>query len=40
MDQEAQYLAALQASTSVESVGGVVTLRDATGSTQVTLAAQ
>lgn len=37
MDQEAQFLAALQASTTVESSGGIVTLRDVSGAMQVTL---
>jgi heat shock protein HslJ len=37
MDQEAQFLTALQVPASVETSGGMVTLRDASGATQVTL---
>jgi heat shock protein HslJ len=37
MDQEAQFLAALQRPTTVETSGGTVTLRDASGATQVVL---
>jgi heat shock protein HslJ len=40
MDQEAQFQAALQAATTVESSGGTVTLRDASGAMQVTLASK
>jgi heat shock protein HslJ len=40
MDQEQQYLTALQTPTSVETSGGVVTLRAAGGETQVVLATQ
>jgi len=40
MDQEQQFLTALQTPTTVETSGGVVTLRAASGETQVTLAAQ
>ena len=38
MDQEAQLLAALQVPATVEASGGTVTLRDADGAMQVTLA--
>jgi heat shock protein HslJ len=38
MDQETLYLAALAASTTVEQTGATVTLRNADGATQVTLA--
>ena len=38
MDQEAQFLAALQTPATVESSGGTVTLRDASGAMQVVLA--
>ncbi|HYO44383.1 MAG TPA: META domain-containing protein [Candidatus Limnocylindrales bacterium] len=37
MDQEAQFLAALQTPTTVETSGTTVTLRDASGATQVVL---
>jgi heat shock protein HslJ len=37
MDQEAAFLAALQSSTTVETSGATVTLRDASGATQVVL---
>jgi heat shock protein HslJ len=37
MDQEAKFLAALQVPTTVEPSGSTVTLRDASGATQVTL---
>jgi heat shock protein HslJ len=37
MDQETQFLTALQTPTSVETSGGMVTLRAASGATQVTL---
>jgi heat shock protein HslJ len=37
MDQEAQFLAALQVPTTVETSGATVTLRDAAGATQVNL---
>ena len=37
MDQEAQFLAALQTPTTVEPSGATVTLRDASGATQVIL---
>lgn len=40
MDQEQQFLTALQTPTTVESSGGNVTLRDASGAMQVTLAPQ
>lgn len=40
MDQETQFLAALAASTTVEQTGATVTLRNAAGATQVTLAAK
>jgi heat shock protein HslJ len=39
-DQEAQFLAALQNSTTFEQTGAVMTLRAADGATQVTLAAK
>jgi len=39
MDQEAQFLTALQTPATVESSGGIVTLRDAAGAIQVTLTA-
>lgn len=38
MDQEAQFLAALQTPTTVETSGATVTLRDANGAAQVVLA--
>jgi hypothetical protein len=38
MEQESAFLAALERSTSVETVSSGVTLRDADGSTQLTLA--
>jgi heat shock protein HslJ len=38
MDQETQFLAALQTPTNVETSGETVTLRDAAGATQVILA--
>ena len=37
MDQETQFLAALQTPTTVETTGATVTLRDASGATQVVL---
>jgi heat shock protein HslJ len=37
MDQETQFLKALQTPTTVETSGGTVTLRDASGATQVVL---
>ena len=40
MDQETLFLAALAASTTVEQTGATVTLRNAAGATQVTLAAK
>ena len=40
MDQETAFLTALQTPTTVEPSGGTVTLRDATGATQVVLAPQ
>jgi heat shock protein HslJ len=40
MDQEAAFLAALQASATVEQSGAIVTLRDADGAIQVTLGGQ
>jgi heat shock protein HslJ len=40
MDQETLFLAALAASTTVEQTGATVTLRNAAGATQVTLAAR
>jgi heat shock protein HslJ len=40
MDQEAAFLTALQASTTVEQTGAIVTLRDAGGAIQVTLTPQ
>ncbi len=40
MDQETQFLAALQTPTNVETSGATVTLRDASGATQVVLAAK
>ncbi len=38
MDQETEFLTALQTPATVEQNGGIVTLRDAAGATQVTLA--
>jgi heat shock protein HslJ len=38
MTQETQFLTALQTPATVETTGGTVTLRDASGATQVTLA--
>ena len=38
MDQETQFLAAIQTPTTVETSGATVTLRDASGATQVVLA--
>lgn len=40
MDQEAQFLAALETPTTVETSGGIVTLRAANGETQVVLSPQ
>jgi len=40
MDQETAFLLALQSATTVEQTGGIVTLRDASGATQVTLIAR
>ena len=40
MDQETAFLTALQNSATVEQTGGIVTLRDASGATQVTLVAK
>jgi heat shock protein HslJ len=40
MDQETQFLTALQTPSTVEQNGGIITLRGAAGATQVTLAAR
>ena len=40
MDQETLFLTALQTPTTVETYGGIVTLRAASGETQVVLAPQ
>jgi heat shock protein HslJ len=40
MDQETQFLTALQTPSTVEQNGGIITLRAASGATQVTLAAR
>jgi len=40
MDQETAFLTALQNAATVEQTGGIVTLRDASGATQVTLVAR
>jgi heat shock protein HslJ len=40
MDQETEFLAALQTPSTVEQNGGIITLRDAAGATQVTLGAK
>ncbi len=40
MDQETEFLTALQTPATVEQSGGIVTLRDASGATQVTLGAK
>jgi heat shock protein HslJ len=39
-DQETAFLAALQTPTTVETSGATVTLRDASGSTQVVLSSK
>jgi heat shock protein HslJ len=40
MDQETQFLTALQTPSTVEQNGGIITLRAASGATQVTLVAK
>ena len=40
MDQETAFLTALQTPATVEQNGGIITLRNADGATQVTLAAR